>query len=61
VDGGERSAFPSIEIWTYQSGQDPFNLLAIQETKESDLGSFNQEIPEVSNDPLKRKRFREWS
>jgi len=51
IDGGERSAFPSIEAWTYQSGQDPFNLLAIQETKESDLGSFNQEIPDVSNDP----------
>lgn len=51
VDGGERSGFPSIEIVTYQIGQDPFFLLAMQETKESDLGSFNQEIPVVSNDP----------
>ena len=53
VSGGQRSGFPSLELWTYQVGQDPFNLLAMQETKLSDLGSYNQEIPEVSNDPSK--------
>jgi len=32
VDGGSRSALPSIEIWSYQSGQDPFNVLFMPET-----------------------------
>jgi RHS repeat-associated protein len=57
IDGGERSGFPSIEVWSYQSGQDPYNLLSMQETKESDLGSFNQEIPNVSNDPSSGSAF----
>ena len=50
-NGGDRSGYPSIEEWVYQSGQDPFNLLSMPETKISDLGSLNQQIPENSNDP----------
>ena len=49
--GGERSAFPSMEVWTYADGTDPFSLLYLPETTPAALGSLNQSIPSVSNDP----------
>jgi RHS repeat-associated protein len=55
--GGERSAFPSMEVWTYSDGQDPFNLLFLPETTPAALGSLNQSIPNVSNDPSKAQSF----
>jgi hypothetical protein len=46
--GGSRSGFPSLEAWSYQPGQPPTNILAMQETTLSDLGSLNQPIPDSS-------------
>ncbi len=49
-DGGERSAFPSIEMWSYQPGQDPYNVLYIPESgNPGDLGSLNQDVPPTTN------------
>jgi RHS repeat-associated protein len=46
ADGGERSAFPSLEVWSYQPDQDPYNVLYIPESGDpNDLGSLNQAIP----------------
>jgi len=50
-DGGQRSAFPSLEVWSYQPGQDPYNVLYIPESGNSgDLGSLNQDVPDTSDE-----------
>jgi RHS repeat-associated protein len=51
VDGGDRSGFPSIEIWSYQSGQDPYNVLYVPETTPADLGWSTQLLPDTSEGP----------
>ncbi len=38
-----------MEVWSYEQGQDPFNILYMPETTPSALGSLNQEIPDMSN------------
>jgi RHS repeat-associated protein len=49
-DGGERSAFPSLEVWSYQPGQDPYNVLYIPESgNPNDLGSLNQDVPSTGD------------
>ena len=50
IDGGDRSAFPAMEVWTYGNvGQDPYNLLYLPESTTGDLGDYNQQIPDVSS------------
>jgi RHS repeat-associated protein len=49
-DGGQRSAFPSLEVWSYQPGQDPYNVLYIPESgNPNDLGSLNQDVPSTGD------------
>jgi RHS repeat-associated protein len=50
-DGGQRSAFPSLEVWSYQPGQDPYNVLYIPESgNPGDLGALNQDVPDTSDE-----------
>jgi len=49
--GGSRSAYPSLEIYSYDSAGNPTSVLQMGETKPSDLGSLNQAIPAVPPPP----------
>lgn len=47
LEGGSRSSYPALEVWTYQAGQDPSMILNMPQTTPDQLGSFNQTIPSV--------------
>jgi hypothetical protein len=47
VDGGLRTAYPSLEIWSYDQNGKAMPILQIQETKPEDLKKQDQVIPKV--------------
>jgi hypothetical protein len=46
--GGQSSSYPSLEVWMYQPGQEPFNMVSMPETDITNLGQLDQTIPDVS-------------
>jgi RHS repeat-associated protein len=47
VDGGLRTAYPSLEIWSYDENGKATLILRIQETKPEDLKKQDQVVPKV--------------
>lgn len=47
VDGGLRTAYPSLEVWSYDENGKATSILSIQETKPEDLKKQDQVVPTV--------------
>jgi hypothetical protein len=48
IEGGMRTAYPSLEIYSYSPGGQSTSILQMQEHSPSDLAKQNQPIPEVA-------------
>jgi RHS repeat-associated protein len=48
IEGGERTAYPSLEIYSYNPSGQPTTILQMQEHNPSDLAKQNQQIPQVA-------------
>jgi RHS repeat-associated protein len=48
IEGGERTAYPSLEIYSYSPSGQSTSILQMQEHNPSDLAKQNQPIPQVA-------------
>jgi len=48
IEGGMRTAYPSLEIYSYSPGGQSTSILQMQEHSPSDLANQNQPIPQVA-------------
>ncbi len=48
IEGGERTAYPSLEIYSYSPSGQSTSILQMQEHNPSDLAKQNQQIPQVA-------------
>jgi RHS repeat-associated protein len=48
IEGGMRTAYPSLEIYSYSPGGQSTSILQMQEHSPSDLANQNQSIPQVA-------------
>ena len=48
IEGGERTAYPSLEVYSYNPSGQSTTILQMQEHNPSDLAKQNQQIPQVA-------------
>jgi hypothetical protein len=49
IEAGMRTAYPSLEIYSYSSTHQSTSILQMQEHSPSDLANQNQPIPQVAS------------